>query len=37
MAEQAFPEPIDPVAGEVGTLRQLTTKLVDSIQDFETN
>jgi hypothetical protein len=37
MAEQAFPKPIDPVAGEVGTLRQLTTKLVDSIRDFETN
>lgn len=35
MAEQAFPQPIDPVGGEVGALRQLTAKLVDSIRDFE--
>lgn len=35
MAEQAFPHPIDPVGGEVGTLRQLTAKLVISLREFE--
>lgn len=37
MAEAAFPQPIDPVGGETGALRQLTTKLVDSIREFEKN
>ena len=35
MARKAFPEPIDPVGGEVGALRKLSAKLVDAIGEFE--
>ncbi|MCZ2080262.1 MAG: glycoside hydrolase family 20 zincin-like fold domain-containing protein [Bryobacterales bacterium] len=34
MAAEAFPEPIDPVGGEVGTLRKLSAGLVDAITEF---
>jgi hypothetical protein len=35
MAAKAFPNPIDPVGGEVGALRKLSAQLVESIRDFE--
>src|SRR5690606_31883059 len=35
MAEKAFPEPIDPVGGEIGALRKLSAQLVESISEFE--
>ena len=35
MAEKAFPEPIDPVGGEIGALRKLSAQLVENISEFE--
>jgi hypothetical protein len=35
MVQKAFPEPIDPVGGEVGALRNLSVKLVEAIETFE--
>jgi len=34
-ARSAFPNPIDPVGGEIGTLRALTVRLKGAIQEME--